>query len=68
MHYGMSAFAIDDNKPTIYTCDQSYQYKIGEVKKPSPVDIERIKVLYGCMEPVCYTYTTLHPLLYRRQY
>ena len=36
--------------------------------KPSPVDIERIKVLYGCMEPVCYTYTTLHPLLSRRRY
>ena len=52
MHYDPFGFNIVPNKPAIYTCDQSYQDRIGYVEKASPVDIERIQVLYGCRQPV----------------
>ena len=52
MHYDPWGFNIDPNKPTLYTCDPTYQDKIGEPEKASPVDIERIQVLYGCRQPV----------------
>ncbi len=52
MYYDPFGFNIVPNKPAIYTCDPSYQVRIGYVEKASPVDIETIQVLHGCRQSV----------------
>ncbi len=63
MHYGPMGFNIDPSKPTLYTCDPTYQNRIGRAEKTSPVDIERIQVLYGCSQPVGSTYMFFNALI-----
>ena len=50
MHYGQYGFAIDDDYPTITPLDEDAE--IGQRDGPSPIDIERIQILYECITPV----------------
>jgi hypothetical protein len=50
MHYGAYGFAIDPNVPTIITKDPNAV--IGQRETLSRWDIERIQILYGCINPI----------------
>ncbi len=52
MHYGPYGFAIDPEIPTIYTCDPDAMDIIGQRVELSALDIERVQVLYGCLDAV----------------
>ncbi len=48
MHYARDTWAIDSN--TILPCDASQYSLIGQRDGMSPMDIERVRLLYGCVE------------------
>jgi len=50
MHYGAYGFAIDPNVPTIITKDPNAV--IGQRETLSRWDIERVQILYGCINPI----------------
>ena len=56
LHYGNNAFAKDRSKPTIIT---PHGEEIGQREKLSDMDAERVQIFYGCLEPVCRTWTLL---------
>jgi len=49
MHYGAYGFAVDPNIPTIITKDPDAV--IGQRETLSRWDIERVQILYGCIDP-----------------
>ena len=50
MHYGAYSAAIDRNIPTIIPLDSSAE--IGQRITLSTIDIERVQIHYGCIDPV----------------
>ena len=50
MHYGAYGFAIDPDVPTIIPHDPNAE--IGQRVTLSQLDIERIQILYKCLDPV----------------
>lgn len=50
MHYGAYGFAIDPTIPTIITIDEDAE--IGQRVTLSAIDIERVQIHYGCLDPV----------------
>ncbi len=63
MHYPGTAFAVNEDIPTIVTRDPSAQDEIGQRVTMSEADIERIQVLYSCVSAVSdkYAYSIPHP-------
>ena len=51
MHYGAYGFAVDPSIPTIIPKDPDAE--IGQRVKLSELDIERVQILYQCLDPVC---------------
>jgi hypothetical protein len=49
LHYGAYAFAVDPSVPTIIPHDPDAQ--IGQRITLSKLDIERVQILYGCLDP-----------------
>jgi hypothetical protein len=49
MHYGAYGFAIDPTIPTIIPLDPNAE--IGQRVTLSKLDIERVQILYGCLDP-----------------
>jgi len=49
MHYGAYGFAIDPEIPTIIPHDPDAE--IGQRITLSKLDIERVQILYGCLDP-----------------
>jgi len=54
MHYGAYGFAIDPTIPTIIPHDP--EAEIGQRVTLSKWDIERVQILYGCLDPADSTY------------
>jgi len=54
MHYGAYGFAIDPSIPTIIPHDP--EAEIGQRITLSKWDIERVQILYGCLDPEDSTY------------
>lgn len=52
MHYGPYGFAIDPDVPTIETIDPDGMDIIGQRITLSDFDIERVQIIYGCIDPV----------------
>jgi len=50
MHYGAYAFAVDPSIPTIIPHDP--EAVIGQRLTLSALDIERVQIFYGCLDPV----------------
>ena len=50
MHYPAYGFAVDRNIPTIIPLDP--KAVIGQIKKMSALDVERVQILYSCKKPV----------------
>lgn len=49
LHYGAYAFAVDPSIPTIIPHDPNAE--IGQRITLSRLDIERVQILYGCLDP-----------------
>lgn len=49
LHYGAYAFAVDPSVPTIIPLVPNAQ--IGQRETLSRLDIERVQILYGCIDP-----------------
>ena len=52
LHYSGYGFAIDPAVPTIIPLDSSAE--IGQRVTLSAIDIERVQIHYGCIDPVKY--------------
>ena len=50
MHYPAYGFAVDRSVPTIIPLDPNAE--IGQRNGMSPIDIERVQILYGCKRAV----------------
>merc|ERR1711976_524610 len=50
LHYSPYGFAIDRNIPTIITADPDAMDVIGQRVALSQMDIERVQILYGCIQ------------------
>jgi len=50
MHYSAYAFAVDPSQPTIIPHDPTAE--IGQRVTLSRLDIERVQILYGCLDPM----------------
>jgi hypothetical protein len=67
MHYGAYGFAIDPTVPTIITIDEDAE--IGQRVTLSAIDIERVQIHYGCLDPVsCCRLFTDHHAVYLKFY
>lgn len=54
MHYAANAFAINQRVPTIIPRDPKMKDIIGKRNTMSPIDIERVQILYKCLRPVSF--------------